>query len=200
MTETQANQLRAFIASSQEAAHIVALIEKYLAPFCHVEAWDVDTFGPSQTYLKSVLDAAERSDFGLFVCTADDVLFVRRTVQWTPRTNVLFELGVFAGHFGGLDRCFILMPDGRGELLPNDLAGFHCLRYHDGRKLDEEIQRVCIKIGRRMQELGLRKRDAERWPDLGGKVLTRDELPLTAMPSQKTPVQVVSVEPGSDDQ
>jgi hypothetical protein len=80
-------------------------------------------FGLTKSYLESLLDALEDTEFGWFIFGADDVLRIRGTEMPTARDDVVFELGLFIGRLGR-DRSFILMPKGSADFhLPTDLLG-----------------------------------------------------------------------------
>lgn len=80
-------------------------------------------FKLTKSYLESLLDALEDTEFGLFIFGPDDVIRIRGTEMPTTRDNVVFELGLFIGHLGR-DRSFILMPKGSADFhLPTDLLG-----------------------------------------------------------------------------
>lgn len=66
-------------------------------------------FRLTMSYLESLLDHLEDTDFGLFIFGQDDLARIRGTEMRIARDNVVFELGLFIGRLGR-DRSFILMP------------------------------------------------------------------------------------------
>lgn len=80
-------------------------------------------FRLTMSYLESLLDHLEDTDFGLFIFGQDDLARIRGTEMRIARDNVVFELGLFIRRLGR-DRSFILMPKMASDFhLPTDLLG-----------------------------------------------------------------------------
>jgi len=112
-----------FLGSSSESLDIAYAAQRNLEDVAEVIVWTQGIFELTKSYLESLLDALEDTEFGLFVLGADDVVRIRGTEMPTARDNVVFELGLFIGRLGR-DRTFILMPKTSADFhLPTDLLG-----------------------------------------------------------------------------
>jgi hypothetical protein len=112
-----------FVGSSSESLDVAYAAQKNLEDVAEVVVWTQGIFELTKSYLESLLDALEDTEFGLFIFGPDDVIRIRGTEMPTARDNVVFELGLFIGRLGR-DRSFILMPKGSADFhLPTDLLG-----------------------------------------------------------------------------
>ena len=112
-----------FVGSSTESLDVAYAAQRNLEDVAEVVVWTQGIFALSQSFLESLLDALDDSEFGLFIFAPDDVTTMRDAAMRTVRDNVLFELGLFIGRLGR-DRSFILMPRGLPDFhLPTDLLG-----------------------------------------------------------------------------
>jgi predicted nucleotide-binding protein len=114
---------RAFVGSSKEGLSLAYAIQENLQHDAEVTVWPQGIFAPSKTALASLSDQLQRSDFGVFVFSPDDLLTLRRKAMAAVRDNVVFELGLFAGHLG-VPRVFFVVPQGtKKSRIPTDLVG-----------------------------------------------------------------------------
>jgi predicted nucleotide-binding protein len=112
-----------FIGSSSESLDVAYAAQRNLEDVAEVVVWTQGIFELTKSYLESLLDALEDTEFGLFIFGADDLIKIRGSEMPTARDNVVFELGLFIGRLGR-DRTFILMPKSSGDFhLPSDLLG-----------------------------------------------------------------------------
>jgi CAP12/Pycsar effector protein, TIR domain len=112
-----------FIGSSSESLDVAYAAQRNLEDVAEVVVWTQGIFELTKSYLESLLDAIEDTEFGLFIFGADDLIRIRGAEIPTARDNVVFELGLFIGHLGR-DRTFILMPKSSADFhLPTDLLG-----------------------------------------------------------------------------
>ena len=109
-----------FISSSVEGLGVARELGRQLEKTATVTLWAESAFHPGQTVFESLAEVVDRSDFAVFVLTAAPSSTSGES-RWTPRPNVLFELGFFAGRLG-LARTFVVADPGRAAL-PSDLAG-----------------------------------------------------------------------------
>ena len=79
-------------------------------PFCGI-LWTQGIFELTKSYLESLLDALDDTEFGLFIFGTDDVTKIRGADMNTARDNVVFELGLFIGRLGR-KHTFIMMRRG----------------------------------------------------------------------------------------
>lgn len=112
-------------------------------------------FRLSSTYIESLESAASEADFALFVLTPDDLTRSRGKQQWSPRDNVVFELGLFMGKIGR-ERCYLVTEEARGLKLPSDLLGLKAAAFRRaaGESWDDALEEACEAINRRVLELG----------------------------------------------
>lgn len=118
-----------FVASASDSLDVSYAIQEELERDAEVTVWRQHFAAPTRTVLEELLTALERSEFGAFVFSPDDVAVIRGRERSTVRDNVLFELGLFVGRLGR-ERNFIFTP--KVELppyLPTDLIGVTTLEY-----------------------------------------------------------------------
>jgi predicted nucleotide-binding protein len=97
-----------FISSSIEGLHIAREIAHQLEAIADVNIWSA-AFRPGLTAAESLTEVADRSDFAIFVMAGGDH-WPRGQSEWSPRPNVIFEMGFLAGRLG-LDRIFIVVTE-----------------------------------------------------------------------------------------
>jgi hypothetical protein len=125
---------RVFIGSSQESTPIAYAIQENLERFSEVTVWDQGIFEPSTYILDTLTRALNKYDFGIFVFSGEDVVRIRDKEFLATRDNVLFELGLFMGHFGK-ERTFVMMPlEIKDFRLPTDLLGLNLLTFSSERQ------------------------------------------------------------------
>jgi hypothetical protein len=112
-----------FVGSSSESLDVAYAAQRNLEDVAEVVVWTQGIFELTKSYLESLLDALEDTEFGLFIFGHDDMIKIRGTEVPTARDNVVFELGLFIGRLGR-EHTFILMPKSPAGLhLPTDLLG-----------------------------------------------------------------------------
>lgn len=150
---------RLFIGSSNESLSISYAAQQNLYSDAEITVWTQGVFLPSNTNLESLLNQLNSYDFGIFIFSPDDILFIKEEKNQAVRDNVIFELGLFVGHIGK-DRCFILIPNDSDELrIPTDLIGMTPVEYETGRT-DDNMQAAtgpaCHSIRLKIKNLGPR--------------------------------------------
>jgi hypothetical protein len=153
-----------FIGSSVESLPIANAIQENLQNFANSTIWNQGIFTPSETILGSILQALDRSDFGIFILGANDLTTLRGQNVKTPRDNIIFELGLYIGRLG-LSHTFFMVPSDIKDLhLPTDLLGIVPLEY----SLDREdnilanISPACNKIRRELEKAKVTARASGR--------------------------------------
>lgn len=112
-----------FIGSSSESLDVAYAAQRNLEAVAEAVVWTQGIFELTRSYLESLIDALDDTEFALFVFGPDDVTRIRGVDVKTARDNVVFELGLFIGRLGR-DRTFIVVPHAVADLhLPTDLAG-----------------------------------------------------------------------------
>lgn len=146
---------RVFIGSSREHLDLARAVQENLDPDLETKVWDQDVFKLSEYPLEALAAQLQQSDFGVFVMASADWATIRGTKHSVPRDNVVFELGLFAGHLGRL-RTFVITPrHSPGLHLPTDLLGLTIGDYDADRRdgsLTAAVAPVCNKIRRLVVE------------------------------------------------
>ncbi len=125
MSNTKSQKLypKVFIGSSSEglsaAKALLACLEEE-----QVDAvlWKDAGFGLSTTPIESLEAILTDYSFGVFIFTKDDQVVFRNEEMNVPRDNVVFELGLWLGHWGR-SNCAIVSEKGSDLKLPSDLSG-----------------------------------------------------------------------------
>jgi Predicted nucleotide-binding protein containing TIR-like domain len=154
-----------FIGSSSEGLEVARAIEYQLQNDVEVTIWnDGSIFGLGQAYLESLVNALERFDFAILVLTPDDFVTSREVSAYSPRDNLLFELGLFMGKLGR-SRTFAVYDTHAKLKLPSDLAGISHVVYNSDRSDKSIISALgpaCTAIRNTIRDLGmLPSRDME---------------------------------------
>jgi len=133
-----------FIGSSVEGLNIVEAVEQDLQHRFNVTAWKSGVFNVGKIALNDLLSQLDKSDFGIFIFSADDITQIRGTEYSTVRDNVLYELGLYTGRLG-LNNVFILKPSNSKYdfHLPSDLSGINVGVYDTSRNFAAAISPFC---------------------------------------------------------
>lgn len=105
-----------FIGSSREAIKYARAIHEQIKRSAQVTPWYGGTFETNAYTMEALERQLERSDFGIFVFSPDDVALIRGKPVFVTRDNTLFEMGLFWGRLGR-QRVFCIVPD---QVEPND--------------------------------------------------------------------------------
>lgn len=139
---------RVFIGSSTEGLEVARAIQLNLDHEAEVVVWTDGVFSLSQTAFESLARTLDTVDFGIFVLSADDSVVTRGSTHLVPRDNVIFELGLFAGHLG-IDRTFLLhCREKKPFKLPSDLLGITTATFekHVNGNLQSSLGAACSLI------------------------------------------------------
>jgi hypothetical protein len=132
-----------FIGSSVEGLKIAEAIETKLNHEFNVTLWTDGVFNLSNTTIDDLLEKLNKSDFGIFVFSDDDITKIRNKDYLTTRDNVIYELGLYTGKLGRYNT-FIIKPSSSENFhLPSDLIGINIGEY-DRNKLDNTVSAVSI--------------------------------------------------------
>ncbi len=147
-----------FIGSSTERLAVARVLEKHLAESTGVETvlWE-DVFKPSKYGLESLSKAASRADFAVLLFSGDDFTRSRGHRQPSPRDNIVFEAGLFAGKLGH-ERTFVVCETNAKVKLPSDLLGLTWIGIELGneKRARASVQPACVKIAAAIAEAGAR--------------------------------------------
>lgn len=108
-----------FIGSSKEGLAIAKIIATLFEDFADCKLWN-EAFHFGDSSYDNLISQIALYDYGIFVATADDILLSRNKYFESPRDNVLFEFGLFAGGLGK-KRTFYILEE--GTKIPTDLSG-----------------------------------------------------------------------------
>ena len=108
-----------FIGSSKEGFEIAEKVFTTLSDFADCKLWQ-DAFNLGDSNYDNLISQIALYDYGIFIATADDIVLSRSQYFESPRDNVLFEFGLFAGGLGK-KRVFYMIE--RGTKIPSDLSG-----------------------------------------------------------------------------
>jgi len=144
-----------FIGSSKEGLKIAEQIRENLFHYANCVLWsDPGIFEPSEFILESLTKVLEYFSYAIFVMSPDDIIITRETEYPSPRDNLIFECGLFAGRHGR-HSVFIVVPFGEDIKLPSDLNGFNRCEYKifpKGQIPSYDISTACTEILRTIQK------------------------------------------------
>lgn len=118
-----------FVGSSTESLEVARAIR---SNFNHddyvINLWTDRVFGPSRFPIAELEKQIQEADFAVLVLGADDIVESRNEKLYSPRDNVIFELGLFMGALSH-ERTFMVVPRGCDIKMPTDLLGLVSLSY-----------------------------------------------------------------------
>ena len=117
-----------FIGSSTEGLDFARAVRALLEEDAEVTLWNEGLFALGATFIESLVEALPRFDFAVLVLTPDEPLLSRSDQVFSPRDNVIFELGLFMGRLGR-ERTFVVRPRDNMVKIPSDLAGVSLATY-----------------------------------------------------------------------
>jgi hypothetical protein len=147
-----------FIGSSSEKLLYVYALQDQLKSAADVKPWNQGFFELNRSYLESLINGLNDSDFGVFVFAPDDILQLRTERLASIRDNVLFELGLAMGKLGR-ERVFFILPENQGSLrLPSDLLGIATVTFDDsGTSIEAALGPAIFKILQAINKCGVRQ-------------------------------------------
>jgi|GEM_PF-893847 len=162
MQETQPNRPVIFIGSSKEGLTIANALQVNLDRQAEVIVWSQGVFGLSNGTLESLEDQTGKSDFAIMVLTPDDLILSRENETYSPRDNVVFELGLFMGTLGH-KRTFIVYDRTANIKLPSDLAGLTSATFQPPSvgNFESALGAASATIRSSVQSLGNRERSGK---------------------------------------
>jgi hypothetical protein len=111
-----------FVGSSSEGLAFARAVRQNLQQDAQITLWNEGFFRPGVTFIDALVNSLPRFDFAILVLQADDLTKSRGIEAFTPRDNVIFELGLFMGRLGR-SRTFIVYEEYADVKIPSDLAG-----------------------------------------------------------------------------
>lgn len=136
-----------FIGSSIEGLEVARAIQSELGRDAACSVWNQGVFGPGSFTLEVLERQAATRDFAILVLTPDVLQSARNQTSFSPRPNVLFELGLFMGKLGRRRVFAVQSRENRIEQ-PSDLLGLTLLEYdtRDTGDLQSAVGSACHHI------------------------------------------------------
>jgi hypothetical protein len=151
-----------FVGSSSENILYALALQKQLKS-AEVQVWSQGFFQLNKSYLASLIDGLQKSDFAAFIFSPDDILEIREEKLESIRDNVLLEFGLALGKLGE-DRAFFLVSEVQHKLrLPTDLLGISTVNF-DGNQTNFEaaLGPACYDILQAIAKFGVRRERLEQ--------------------------------------
>jgi predicted nucleotide-binding protein len=111
-----------FVGSSAEGLEVARAVRGLVYEAAEIHLWNEGFFRFGQGFLETLSARVCEFDFAVLIATRDDDSTSRQERSFTPRDNVVFELGLFMGHLGR-ERVFLVHPRREELKIPSDLAG-----------------------------------------------------------------------------
>ncbi len=159
---------KVFIGSSVEGLNVSYSIQQNLIHDAEVTVWDQGVFELSKTTIESLINILEKSDFGIFVFSNDDIVKMRDEEHNIIRDNVLFEFGLFIGKLSR-ERVYFIIPSNSELRLPTDLLGLTAGQYDSNRE-DGSMQAATGPVSNQIRQ-NIKKI---------GKINPEDEIPTSS--------------------
>lgn len=139
-------KFRIFIGSSSEQENCSRYLQITLNEWSHSEIWSNGTFSPMETNIESIEKNFPLFDLFIFIVTPDDIIKSRTKKYYSPRDNVIFEIGVAMG-MKGRHSTFMVSPKNINIKLPSDIKDLHIIKYDkDAPNLRAEFSMVSTLI------------------------------------------------------
>lgn len=119
---------KVFIGSSSEGLTVARAVQFNMDHVAACTIWNQGAFGLGLSNIENLISAARGSQFAILIVTADDYKNRRGRLGYSPRDNVIFELGLFMGILGR-SRTYIVYDRDRRPMLPSDLDGMGIATY-----------------------------------------------------------------------
>jgi len=152
-----------FIGSSVEGLSVAYAIQQNLIHNAEVTVWDQGVFELSSTTIESLENVLDKSDYGIFIFSPDDIAKIRKDEFSVVRDNVILEYGLFVGKLGR-ERVFFVKPMNQDLHLPTDLLGITPGNYEadrDDNSLQAGTGAFCNQVRHKISKLGKLKETEE---------------------------------------
>jgi|GEM_PF-7091822 len=150
-----------FIGSSSEHLDVAEAVKAVLEYSSECQVWTQGLFDLTHSTLESLTSKLKDFDFAILILTPDDITVSRGTKKYSPRDNVLFELGLFMGALGR-NNVFIVMDREAKIKLPSDLDGLTLATYSKPNKGNWQtaLGTACSAINDQIKKtLGSKKKE-----------------------------------------
>ena len=112
----------------------------------------IDLFENSTGGIQSVFDAlnncSDTAECAIILLSADDIVLDKENLQFVyrARQNVIFEMGLFAGHLGK-DKAIVLYEKNNKFEFPSDITGIFYIEYDEMSGWKRQLEHNLKKIG-----------------------------------------------------
>jgi len=144
-------KVKIFVGSSSEAEEqrlkVLEILEKNerVIPVSWEKVFEAGDFS-----LESLLNAINDVDSAILIATLDDKTWYRGSEGYTPRDNVLFELGLFMGCLGRKKVGLIVCKDAEGNSpkIPTDLDGYNYIGFSEEKEATNvrQLERWLLRL------------------------------------------------------
>jgi len=142
-SKAAAPAVRVFLGAASENEWLIKALQKHLRPHAEVLPWRTLS-SAGEHILESLRRAATSVDFAAFIWGEDDLTVSRKKTKRSPRDNVVYEAGLFAGYLGS-DRTFVIhAPDAK---VPTDYLGITTIPKDDPKTLADQIKQAMARVG-----------------------------------------------------
>jgi len=139
-----------FIGSASETLALAEALEFDLKDVAQTEVWN-RTFRPGHYTLEELTRKASEVDFAVFILGQEDRTESRGQIVPSPRDNVVYEAGLFAGRME-VSRVFLLV-DARGSKIPSDWEGLSYLTYDPtAAPLEAAVHKASVTIRKQIKD------------------------------------------------
>ena len=111
-----------FVGSSSEGVEFARAFRWHLQNDAEITLWNDGFFRPGVTFIETLVNSLPRFDFAILVFRADDLTTSHGVETFSPRNNVIFELGLFMGRLGR-SRTFIVYEETAKVKMPTISPG-----------------------------------------------------------------------------
>lgn len=141
---------RLFIGSATESLSFAQALEFELQDVASTEVWN-RSFRPGHYTLEDLIRKASEVDFAVFILGQEDKTDSRGQIVPSPRDNVVYEAGLFAGRTE-VSRVFLLV-DERGSKIPSDWKGLGYVTYNPTAPLPgDAVRRASVIIRKQVMD------------------------------------------------
>ena len=135
--------LRIFLGAASENDRMLQRLAKRLNKSATVFSWR-SIFNPGESALESLRRAATGVDFAAFVWGQEDLTISRKKAKRSPRDNVVYEAGLFAGYLGSR-RTFVIPME--ATKIPTDYLGVTTIHNTTTDALADRIEDAMANLG-----------------------------------------------------
>jgi predicted nucleotide-binding protein len=136
---------RIFIGSAGTGVPVAEKLRNELLSWADCDIWaQSGVFELNKNYLDQLLEHLNLYDYSIMVATGADETTSKGVTKFSPRDNVVFELGLFMGRLGR-DRAFYVFEE--GAKLLSDLEGITLPQFprRKGKAQDKAIAECAAK-------------------------------------------------------